>query len=91
MSSDIVWRFQDEKGRELVRVCIHDWKMSFAAIEGGNIATSYRFATNWALIANLRMDRYKRAQQEGANLRSFLLSKCGCLFPCKPRLKDWRP
>jgi arylsulfatase A-like enzyme len=66
----------------------HDWKLSFAVING-NIATGSREVTNWALIENLRMDPYERGVEEGGENTKFAAEQMWLLVPIQGKIKEF--
>jgi arylsulfatase A-like enzyme len=72
--------FYFDQGGNLNAVRYQDWKCSFAC-QHGNIATGTRSATNWAMIANLRMDPYERGLEDGGGAIEFLARQMWLLVP----------
>jgi arylsulfatase A-like enzyme len=78
-----------DQGGNLNAIRWNDWKLSFAEIKGGNIATGYRVSTNWALIANLRMDPYERGLDEGGEAMKFMAEQMWLLVPIQEKIKEF--
>jgi arylsulfatase len=77
-----------DQGGNLNAIRWNDWKLSFA-IAKGNIATGVRETTAWALIANLRMDPYERALDEGGGAMAFLAQNMWLLVPIQGKVKEF--
>jgi arylsulfatase len=80
--------FYFDQGGHLNALRVHDWKLSFATIEG-NIATGTRSVPGWALIANLRMDPYERGLGEGGGAIEFLARNIWLLVPVQEKVKQF--
>ena len=78
-----------DQGGNLNAVRVNDWKVTFAAIEGGNIATGSRVVTNWGLITNLRMDPYERGFAEGGEMMKFFAQQMWLLVPVGQKVKEF--
>jgi arylsulfatase A-like enzyme len=72
--------FYFDQAGNLNAVRYQDWKVSFA-YQHGNIATGTRAVTNWAMIANLRMDPYEKGLEEGGGATDFLARQMWLLVP----------
>jgi len=66
----------------------NDWKLSFA-VQDGNIATGSRKVTNWAMIANLRMDPYEKALDESGAYLKWYGQQMWLLVPIQGVIKDF--
>jgi len=73
--------FYFDQGGNLNALRYQDWKLSFAMQSHGNIATGSRTVTNWAAIANLRMDPYERGLEEGGGAIEFLARNMWLIVP----------
>ncbi|MEJ5018781.1 arylsulfatase [Ochrobactrum vermis] len=78
-----------DQGGNLNAIRWNDWKLSFATMSHGNIATATREVTNWALIANLRMDPYERAMEDGGGAIEFLARNMWLLVPVQGKIKEF--
>ncbi len=67
----------------------NDWKVTFAVSRGGNIATSTRDATAWAMITNLRMDPYERAMEEGGSFMKWYAQQMWLLVPIRQKITEF--
>jgi arylsulfatase A-like enzyme len=77
-----------DQGGNLNAIRWNDWKLSFASSDG-NIATGTRKVTNWALIANLRMDPYERGMEEGGQAMKFFAQQLWLLVPASQKVKQF--
>jgi arylsulfatase len=73
--------FYFDQGGNLNALRYQDWKLSFAMQAHGNIATGSRTVTNWAAIANLRMDPYERGLEDGGGAIEFLARNMWLIVP----------
>lgn len=78
-----------DQGGNLNAIRWNDWKLSFATMSHGNIATATREVPNWALITNLRMDPYERAMEDGGGAIEFLGRNMWLLVPIQGKIKDF--
>ncbi len=78
-----------DQGGNLNAIRWNDWKLSFATMSHGNIATATREVPNWALITNLRMDPYERAMEDGGGAIEFSVETCGCWYQYRGKIKDF--
>ncbi|GGD39435.1 arylsulfatase [Pseudoxanthomonas indica] len=81
--------FYFDQGGNLNAVRFQDWKLSFAVQAHGNIATGSRTVTNWALIANLRMDPYERGMEDGGGAVDFLARQMWLIVPVMGAIKSF--
>jgi arylsulfatase len=81
--------FYFDQGGNLNALRWNDWKVSFATPSEGNIATSTREVTAWALITNLRMDPYERAAKEGAGYIDWVGRQMWLLVPVQQQIKEF--
>ena len=72
--------FYFDQAGNLNAIRYQDWKVSFA-YQHGNIATGTRSVTNWAMVANLRMDPYERGLEDGGGAIDFLARQLWLLVP----------
>ncbi len=84
---DAIYYF--DQGGNLNAIRWNDWKLCFAINSPGNIATSTRETTSWALIENLRMDPYERGMEEGGGATDFLARNIWLLVPVQAKLKEF--
>lgn len=77
-----------DQGGNLNAIRWNDWKLSFATASHGNIATATREVSSWALIANLRMDPYERAMEDGGGAVEFLARNMWLLVPIQGKIKE---
>jgi arylsulfatase len=80
--------FYFDQGGNLNAIRVHDWKVSFAVIDG-NIAFGTRKVTNWAAIANLRMDPYERGAEEGGEATKFFAQQMWILVPVMGKIREF--
>jgi len=78
-----------DQGGNLNAIRWNDWKLNFATSSKGNIATSTREVTAWALIENLRMDPYERGLDEGGGATEFLARNIWLLVPVQGKIKEF--
>jgi arylsulfatase len=78
-----------DQGGNLNAIRWNDWKLNFATSSKGNIATSTREVTAWALIENLRMDPYERGLDEGGGGTEFLARNIWLLVPVQGKIKEF--
>jgi arylsulfatase A-like enzyme len=83
---DAIYYF--DQGGNLNAIRWNDWKLSFAQVKG-NIATSTREVTAWAIITNLRMDPYERGLDEGGGAMDFLARNIWLLVPVQGKVKEF--
>jgi arylsulfatase A-like enzyme len=76
-----------DQGGNLNAIRWNDWKLSFATTKG-NIATGVRETSSWALITNLRMDRYEKGREEGGGAIDFLARNIWLLVPIQGRSRS---
>ncbi len=81
--------FYFDQAGNLNAVRWNDWKVSFAQNSHGNIATSTRELPSWALLTNLRMDPYEKAQEEAAGWTDFIGRQMWLLVPIQAQIKDF--
>jgi arylsulfatase A-like enzyme len=81
--------FYFDQGGNLNAIRWEDWKVAFAQNSEGNIATATRELTAWAMITNLRMDPYEKAQKEAGNYLDFVGRNMWLLVPIQAHLKDF--
>jgi arylsulfatase len=84
---DVLYYF--DQGGNLNAIRWNDWKVSFASASEGNIATSTREVTGWALITNLRMDPYERAAKEAGGYMDFIGRQLWLLVPVQGKVKEF--
>jgi len=84
---DVLYYF--DQGGNLNAIRWNDWKLNFATSSKGNIATSTREVTAWALIENLRMDPYERGLDEGGGATEFLARNIWLLVPVQGKIKEF--
>ena len=84
---DVLYYF--DQGGNLNAIRWNDWKLNFATSSKGNIATSTREVTAWALIENLRMDPYERGLDEGGGAMDFLARNIWLLVPVQGKIKEF--
>ncbi len=84
---DAIYYF--DQGGNLNAIRWNDWKLNFATSSKGNIATSTREVTAWALIENLRMDPYERGLEEGGGAIDFLARNIWLLVPIQGKIKEF--
>jgi arylsulfatase A-like enzyme len=84
---DVIYYF--DQGGNLNAIRWNDWKLNFATSSKGNIATSTREVTAWALIENLRMDPYERGLDEGGGAMDFLARNIWLLVPVQGKIKEF--
>lgn len=84
---DVMYYF--DQGGNLNAIRWNDWKLSFAQASHGNIATATREVPSWAIIANLRMDPYERAMEDGGGAIEFLARNMWLLVPIQGKIKDF--
>jgi arylsulfatase A-like enzyme len=77
-----------DQGGNLNAIRWNDWKLSFATTKG-NIATGVRETSSWALITNLRMDRYEKGREEGGGAIDFLARNIWLLVPIQGKVKEF--
>jgi arylsulfatase len=77
-----------DQGGNLNAIRWNDWKLTFA-LSHGNIATGVRQSPAWALIANLRMDPYERALEEGGGAVDFLARNMWLIVPVGAKVKEF--
>jgi arylsulfatase A-like enzyme len=80
--------FYFDQGGNLNAIRYQDWKVSFAS-QHGNIATGTRSVSNWAMIANLRMDPYERGLEDGGGAIDFLARQMWLLVPVGGLVKEF--
>ncbi|MET4389035.1 arylsulfatase A-like enzyme [Bradyrhizobium sp. F1.4.3] len=78
-----------DQGGNLNAIRWNDWKLSFASSSKGNIATSTREVTAWALITNLRMDPYEKGLEEGGGAMEFLGRNMWLIVPVQAKIKEF--
>lgn len=81
--------FYFDQGGNLNALRWNDWKVSFAQSSEGNIATATRELPSWALMTNLRMDPYEKAQKEAAGWTDFIGRQMWLLVPIQAQIKDF--
>jgi arylsulfatase A-like enzyme len=81
--------FYFDQAGNLNAVRWNDWKVAFATPSEGNIATSTRELTSWAMITNLRMDPYEKAAKEGGGYLDFVGRQMWLLVPIQAQIKDF--
>jgi arylsulfatase A-like enzyme len=79
--------FYFDQGGNLNAIRWKDWKVAFAQNSEGNIATATREQTAWAMITNLRMDPYEKAQTEAGAYMDFMGRQMWLLVPIQATLK----
>ncbi|QRM56874.1 arylsulfatase [Sinorhizobium sp. BG8] len=84
---DVMYYF--DQGGNLNAIRWNDWKLSFAQASHGNIATATREVPSWAVIANLRMDPYERAMEDGGGAIEFLARNMWLLVPIQGKIKEF--
>jgi arylsulfatase len=77
-----------DQGGNLNAIRWNDWKLAFAT-QKGNIATATRDVSGWALITNLRMDPYERAEEDGGGYIEFLARNIWLLVPIQGKIKEF--
>jgi arylsulfatase A-like enzyme len=77
-----------DQGGNLNALRYQDWKLTFA-YQTGNIATGTRSVSNWAMIANLRMDPYEKGLEEGGGAVDFLARQMWLLVPASAQIKTF--
>jgi arylsulfatase A-like enzyme len=83
---DAIYYF--DQGGNLNALRVQDWKLTFAS-QHGNIATGTRSVSNWAMIANLRMDPYERAMEDGGGALDFLARQMWTLIPAMAKIRSF--
>jgi arylsulfatase len=79
--------FYFDQGGNLNAIRWNDWKVAFAQNSEGNIATATRELPAWAMMTNLRMDPYEKAQKEAGNYFDFVGRQMWLLVPIQAQIK----